>query len=118
MKVGAIALGLTVAAGANAETPREELVHSYHLLQKADRDYAGHKAKAMEAEAAAGHDLGLDLGGALPDAERQWKSDQQLAEARRLAREARDKLEARDRERAADHLDSAIKELDAALEVK
>ncbi len=86
MKVGAITLGLTVALGAHAETPREELVHSYHLLQKADRDYAGHKAKAMEAEAAAGHDLGLDLGGALPDVERQWKSDQQLAEARRDSR--------------------------------
>jgi len=41
-----------------------------------------------------------------------------MNEARRLLREARGKLEDRDRERAADKVDHAIKELDAALKVR
>jgi hypothetical protein len=72
----------------------------------------------MEAVEAAGHDLGLELGGDLPDRERQWKSDDQLIEARRLLRDSRDKLEAHDRDRVASHVEKAIKEINAALDVK
>jgi hypothetical protein len=111
---------LTLAFGlrAYAETPREELVHAFHLLKKADHDYAGHRVKAMGEVEIAGKALGLELGGEAPERERQWKSDEQLAEARRLLREARDKLERRDRDRVAEHVDIAIKEIDAALKVK
>ncbi len=118
LQIAAIALFMSLGFSAFAETPREELVHSYHLLKKANHDYDGHRVKAMEAVQAAGKELGLELGGDLPDRERQWKSDDQLIEARRLLREARDKLEARDRDRVAAHVERAIKEINAALDVK
>ena len=63
----------------------------------------------------AGKKLGLVLEGDDMEKEKQWKSDMKLAQARRLLREARDKLEAKDRDRVAEHVEKAIKELDAAL---
>src|SRR5579863_4672268 len=89
---------LTFGTRAFAETPREELVHSYRLLSKANSDYAGHRVKAMDDVSAAAKDLGLDLTGDLSAGERQWKSDEQMKEARRLLKEASDKLEKRDRD--------------------
>ncbi len=118
LPIAAIALIMSFGFSAFAEPPRDELVHAYHLLKKANHDYDGHREKAMEAVEAAGKDLGLELGGDLPDSERQWKSDDQLIEARKLLRDARDKLEAHDRDRVADHVETAIKEKNAALNVK
>jgi hypothetical protein len=118
LQLGAIALALTFGLSAYAETPREELVHAFRLLKRANADYAGHRAKAMAEVEAAGHELGLDLGGDLPEREGQWKSDAQLKEARKLLREARTKLEKADRERIASHVDVAVTELDEALKVK
>jgi hypothetical protein len=118
LRVSAILVALTVGLSAYAETPREEVVHAYHLLEKADRDYDGHRGIAMEQVRAAGKDIGLELNGEIPDRERQWKSDKQLEEARRLLKHAREKLEARDRDHAAEHLDKAIHELDIALKLK
>lgn len=111
----ALSLGLLCA---HAETAREELVHAHRLLKRADRNYDGHRVRAIEELDAAGRALGLEMGGELPEHERQWKSDAQLSEARRLLRDARDKLETRDREHAAAHVDRAIKEVDAALKVR
>jgi hypothetical protein len=110
--------GLSFGVRAYAETPREELAHAYILLKLANADYAGHRAKAMKELETAGKDLGLSLEGRGSEHERQLKSDEQVAEARRLLREARDKLEARDRDRAAAHLEKAIAEIDAALKVR
>jgi hypothetical protein len=118
LQIAVIALIMSFGFSAFAEPPRDELVHAFHLLKKANHDYDGHREKAMEAVEAAGKDLGLELGGDLPDRERQWKSDDQLIEARRLLREARDKLEAHDRDRVAEHVEKAIKEINACLEVK
>jgi hypothetical protein len=118
LQIAAIALVFSFGLKAYAEPPRDELVHAYHLLKKADHDYAGHRVKAMDAIQAAARDLGLEVGGDLPEKERQWKSDDQLIEARRLLRDAKEKLEARDRDRVADHVDTAIKEIDAALNAK
>jgi hypothetical protein len=118
LRIAAIAVGLSFGLSAYAETPREEVAHAFHLLQKADHDYAGHRAKAMAEVEIAGRSLKLELGGEIPDRERQWKSDEQMAEARRLLREARDKLEKRDRDIVADHIDTAVKEIDIALAVK
>ncbi len=106
------------ASAAAAEAPREELTHAYRLLQRANSDYAGHKAKAMDDIAAADKLLGLTAIGELPERERQWKSDEQLREARRLLGDVREKMEARDRERIAVDLDAAITQLDDALKVK
>lgn len=118
LQIGAIALAMTFGLRAYAETPREELVHAFHLLKTANHDYAGHRVKAMGEIEAAGKDLGMELGGDLPERERQWKSDEQLVEARRLLRESRNKLEKRDRDRVAAHVDVAMKEIDEALKVK
>ena len=116
--VAAAALTLACGFSALAETPREELVHAFILLKTADRDYAGHRVNAMNEVEIAGKALGLRLRGDAPKGERQWKSDDQLTAARRLLVEARVKLESRDRERAAAHVDIAIKELDEALKRK
>ncbi len=110
LQLAAIALILSFGITAYAEPPRDELVHAFHLLKKADHDYDGHRVKAMEAVQSAGKDLGLELGGNLPDKERQWKSDDQLIAARRLLRDARD--------RVADRVQKAISEINAALGTK
>lgn len=116
--MAALALALTLGGSAYAETAREELAHSYALLKLANADYGGHRAKAMKELEAAGKDLGLRLEGRGSDHERQLKSDEQVAEARRILREARDKLEAKDRDRVAERLEKAIVEIDAALKVR
>ena len=118
LQIVAVVLALSFGLRAYAETPREELVHAYILIKAADHDYAGHRDKALDAVSTAGKELGLELRGKGSDRERQWKSDEQMAEARRLLREAREKLEARDRDRVAAHVDRAIKEIDAALSIK
>jgi len=118
LQIVAIVIALSFGLRAYAETPREEVVHAYILLKHADHDYDGHREKAMAEVSAAGRDLGLKLEGEGVEHERQWKSDEKMAEARRLLREARDKLEARDRDRVADRLEKAIKEIDVSLAIK
>ena len=118
LKIAAIILAGAFALNSHAEPPRDEVAHAYRLLKTADHDYAGHKAIALAEVQAAAHDLHLELGGALEERERQWKSDAQLIEARRLLSEARNKLERQDRELVAVHLDKALSEINAALKVK
>jgi hypothetical protein len=118
LKMAAIALALSLGVSAHAETPREELAHAYRLLKVAKSNYDGHRGKAMKELEMAGESLGLKLEGHDSEHESQWKSDEQIAEARRLLRDVRDKLEARDRDRAAAHVEKAIKETEAALRVK
>ena len=118
LSTAVIALLFAFGVAAHAEPPRDELAHAYHLLKKADHDYDGHRVKAMEEVKAAAADLGVELGGDLDKHEWQWHSDEQMKEARRLLRDAREKLEAHDRDRVADRVDRAIKEINAALEVK
>jgi len=118
MRMAALALALTLGGSAYAESAREELIHSYALLKLANADYGGHRAKAMKELEAAGRELGLRLEARGSNHEQQLKSDEQVAEARRILREARDKLEAKDRDRVAARLDKAIVEIDAALKVR
>jgi len=118
LQIAALAVALSFGASAYAETPREELVHAHRLLKLANHDYAGHREAAMKELEAAGKALGLKLGGDASEHERQIKSDEKLAEARRLLREARDKLERQDRDRVAARVDKAIEEIDTALRVK
>ncbi len=118
LKIAAIALALSFGLSAHAESARDELVHAFRLLKKADHNYGGHRVAAMNEIEAASRDLGLEVGGDLQEHERQWHSDEQLTEARRLLHESRDKLEHRDRDRVADHVEKAIQEIDTALRVK
>lgn len=118
----AVAVCLTVHAKAakvvKAEEPREKLAHAYRLLAHADHDYDGHRVKAMNEVEAAAKELGIALGGDLPEHERQWKSDEHLRHARTLLREAHAKLEHKDRRRVAKHIKLAIEEIDTALKIK
>lgn len=114
-KIAAIAVLLCFGLCAYAEGPREELAHAYYLLKEAKSDYGGHRAKAKDEVEAAGRELGIELGGGVPERERQWESDKQLQEARRLLADVRDNMEERDRKRIAHHLDESIRQLDVAL---
>ena len=113
MTVVALIVGSNLSL--RAEPPREELIHAFRLLKTANHDYAGHRVKAMRQIETAGADLGLVLAGDLLVVERQWKSDAQLAEAKRLLVHARNQLEARDRDRVAARIQVAIEEIDMAL---
>lgn len=112
-----LTIGIVLCFGARvyAEAPREEIVHAYVLLQHANHDYNGHRAKALEHVQAAAKALDLKLQGDANERERQWKSDQMLMEARNLLSNARETFEAHDRERAAKHVDRAIEQIDAAI---
>ena len=119
LKLSAVALALTFGFYAHAaEGPREELAHAYYLLKTAKADYHGHRKAALEEVGAAGRELGIELKGGAPEGERQWESDRQIKEARRLLADVRDRMEAHDRDRIAHHLEVSIKEVDKALEVK
>lgn len=118
LKLSAIALAVTFGMYAHAEPPREEMAHAYYLLKEAKSDYSGHKAAAMKHIEGAAHDLGVEFKGGASEPERQWKSDKQLEEARRLLMDARDKMEQHDRDRVADRLQKAINQLDKALNTR
>jgi len=118
VQIAAIVLAVSFGISVYAESPRDEVAHAYVLLRLANGDYAGHRANALKELKAAGKALGLDLEGRGSGHERQLKSDEQVAEARRLLRDARDKLEDRDRDRVTVNVNKAIKELDAALKAK
>jgi len=108
-------LALTLSTGAFAETPREQLTHAFRLISGANSDYAGHRRRAMTEIEAAAKELGIEVRGEVSQNERQWKSDQQMSEARRLLVDARDHMEKQDRDRVAGHVETAIKEVEDAL---
>jgi hypothetical protein len=112
-----LAVGVAVSFGARvyAEPPREELVHAYALLKHANHDYNGHRARALEQVEAAAKAMDLKLEGDATERERKWQSDEMLAEARHLLYHARNSFERRDRDRAANRVDRAIEEIDAAI---
>jgi hypothetical protein len=108
-------VALSFAGRLYAEPPRQELVHAYALIKHANHNYEGHRAKALEHIEAAGKALNMRLEGDASEHERQWKSDQMLAEARHLLFHARGAFEAHDRDIAAAHVDKAIEEIDRAI---
>jgi hypothetical protein len=115
LQVAAVTVGLSFAARVYAEPPRQELVHAYVLLKNANHNYEGHRARALEHLQAAGKALNLKLEGDADNRERQWKSDQMMAEARHLLYHARGAFERHDRDIAAAHVDKAIEEIDRAI---
>ena len=118
-KIAAIALALSFGLCAHAfEGPREELAHAYYLLKTANSDYNGHRHHALAQVEAAGKELGIVLKGGVSEGERQWASDRQMAEARRLLADLQIRMEQHDRERIADRLEKAIREIDAALRTR
>jgi hypothetical protein len=108
-------VALSFAGRLYAEAPRQELAHAYALIKHANHNYEGHRAKALDHIEAAGKALNMKLEGDASEHERQWQSDQMLAEARHLLFHARGAFEAHDREVAAAHVDKAIEEIDRAI---
>jgi hypothetical protein len=96
------------------EAKRHKLRHAYWLLEQADRDYRGHRVKAMEEIKRAGAIIGMDLHGDGYGGLRQPWSDERLREARSLLEDVVDKSGGREHE----HIRIAIRELNKALEVR
>jgi hypothetical protein len=95
------------------EAKRHKLRHAYWLLEQGDRDYNGHRGKAMEEIKKAGEIIGLDLHGNGYGGEHQKWSDERLREAKHLLEDIVDKSHEHEHE----HIWKAIKEIDRALEV-
>lgn len=115
LQIAAVTVALSFAMRVYAEPPRQELLHAYVLIKHANHNYEGHRARALEHVEAAGKALDLNLEGDVNNHERQWKSDQMMAEARHLLFHARGSFERQDRDRAATHVDRAIEEIDRAI---
>jgi hypothetical protein len=115
LQILAVGVALSLGARVYAEPPREEIVHAYALLKHANHDYNGHRAKALEQVESAAKALNLKLEGDATERERKWQSDEMLAEARHLLSHARDSFDRHDRDRAANRVDRAISEIDAAI---
>jgi hypothetical protein len=96
------------------EAKRHKLRHAYWLLDQADRDYKGHRGKAMEEIKKAAKIMGLDLHGEGYSGEHQAWSDERLREARQLLVDIVDKSHEGEHE----HIWKAIQEIDKALEVR
>jgi hypothetical protein len=115
LQILAVGVALSFGARVYAEPPRQAVVHAYVLLKHANHDYNGHRTRALEQVEAAAKALDLKLEGDTSDRERKWQSDEMLAEARHLLYHARDSFERHDRDRAANRVDRAISEIDAAI---
>lgn len=101
-----------------SDSKEAEMLHrAYHILASGDHDYHGHRGEAMHQIEKAGDMLGMDLKGDEKDHEKQFLSDDRLRDARGLLKSVRDASEVKDQNRITDHLDAAIKEIDAALRV-
>jgi hypothetical protein len=96
------------------EAKRHKLRHAYWLLEQSDRDYHGHRAKAIAEIKKAGDMMGLDLHGEGYGGEHQKWSDARLREAKQLLVDVLDKSHAREPE----HIWKAVKEIDKSLETR
>jgi len=96
------------------EAKKHKLRHAYWLLSQSDRDYRGHKTKAMEEIKKAGEIIGMDLHGEGWGGEHQAWSDERLHEAKHLVEDVAEKTGGG---REHEHLRLAIRELDKSLEV-
>jgi hypothetical protein len=94
------------------EAKRKKLRHAYWILEQADHDYAGHRARAMDEIRQAGKIMDLDLKGDGYGGERPHWSDALLREARRDLHDIVDESAGGEHK----HIRLAIKEIDLALE--
>ena len=93
---------------------RRKLRRAYWLLEGADRDYKGHKGKAMEEIKKAAKLMDMDLHGEGYGGVRQPWSNERLHEARKALEDIVDTHHEREHE----HIWRAIQEIDKALEVR
>ena len=110
-----------------AHEAAEKLYHARHWLEKADRDYNGHRGSAVAEVKAALGALGDNPDAhptkipAKPIHEKQWKSDDQLRHARTLLKEVETHLHDKHKSKhkdALEHIAKAVHEIDVALKQK
>jgi hypothetical protein len=102
----------------------KELHHAKHLLEEADHDYDGHRARAVKDVSEAIHELshgvkhhGLKSGGKREEP-KQSKSDEHLKEALVILKEAKTQLsEHEHHKKALHHVEEAIRQLHVALKI-
>lgn len=90
------------------------LARAYHLLKHADRDYKGHRAKAMHEIEVAARLMGMRLGEPGRGRENQAASDAQVREAQSLLNEAAANLSGKPLR----HVQAAIRQLTIALSIR
>ena len=95
------------------EVKKRKLRHAYWILEQADHNYAGHRAKALEEVRRAGKIIGMDLKGDGYGGKPPHWSDSLLVEAKRNLLEIVDDTGGREHK----HIREAIKEINRALEV-
>jgi hypothetical protein len=96
------------------EAKKHKLRHAFWILDQADRDYHGHRFAAQEEIRKAGKIIGMDLKGEGYSGEKKPWSDDLLREARRDLKDIVEDTGGKEHE----HIRTAIKEIDRALEVR
>jgi hypothetical protein len=97
----------------------QAVTQAYRLLQQADHDYQGHRAKAMKHLHQAGRVLGVALKGDGKAGEQQGTSDSQLKQAQSVLQQmSANNASGPRHQRAMQHVQSALGELQTALSIK
>jgi hypothetical protein len=104
----------------------KELHHAKHLLEHADHDYDGHRARAVKDVSEAIHELShgashhhhLEAKGKGGEELKQTKSDEHLKEALAILHEAKTQLSKHEHhKKALHHVEEAIHQIHTALKV-
>jgi hypothetical protein len=113
-----------VAAGTGTRKPAnpadvQAVTQAYRLLQQADHDYDGHRAKAMKHLHQAGRVLGVMLKGDGKATEQQGTSDSQLKQAQTMLQQMTSNGAGGKRhQKAMQHVTNALSEIQTALSIK
>jgi hypothetical protein len=97
----------------------QAVTQAYRLLSQADHDYQGHRAKAMKHLHQAGRVLGVALKGDGKAGEQQGTSDSQLKQAQSVLQQmSANNASGPRHQRAMQHVQSALGEVQTALSIK
>jgi hypothetical protein len=97
----------------------QAVTQAYRLLEQADHDYQGHRAKAMKHLHKAGRVLGVALKGDGKAGEQQGTSDSQLKQAQSVLQQmGANQASGARHQRAMQHVHSALGEIQTALSIK
>ncbi|MGA2244690.1 MAG: hypothetical protein ABSH48_06820 [Verrucomicrobiota bacterium] len=101
------------------DSAEAKLLHdAYGILATGDHDYKGHRVKAMHSVEAAAKLLGVDVAGDLKDRTPQALSDARLREAQSLILQVLNSAEVKGQERVVKHLNTAVRHINVALNVR
>jgi hypothetical protein len=117
-----IAAGAGVVGNRTGANPADvqAITQAYKLLAQADHDYQGHRIKAMKHLHQAGKVLGINLKGeGKTSNEGQGTSDTQLKQAQTMLHQmTSNSVSGKRHQRALQHVNNALTELNTALSIK